>query len=122
MKKKTDAGHSFEDYFKRALNPLVILSILKERPKYAYEMTQELKQRSGGIYQMPLLYPVLYKLEEKGYVEISETVISEKNRTRNYYRITDAGRAYLKDCIVQYRKLVHAAADFLELEEGENGK
>ena len=31
-----NSGHSFEDYFKRALNPLVILSILQERPKYAY--------------------------------------------------------------------------------------
>ena len=37
MKKaEKNSGHSFEDYFKRALNPLVILSILQERPKYAY--------------------------------------------------------------------------------------
>lgn len=122
MKKKADAGHSFEDYFKRALNPLVILAILIERPKYAYEMTQELKQRSSGAYQMPLLYPVLYKLEEKGYIEISETVISEKNRTRNYYRITDTGRAYLKDCIARYQQLVFVANDFLRLDEGDKGK
>ncbi len=119
MKKTTDAGHSFEDYFKRALNPLVILSILKERPKYAYEMTQELKQRSHGTYQMPLLYPVLYKLEEKGYIEISETVISEKNRTRNYYRITDAGRDYLSECVAQYQQLVLVTNDFLKLGEGD---
>ena len=80
-KSEKDAGHSFEDYFKRALNPLVILSILQERPKYAYEMTQELKQRSNGIYNMPLLYPVLYQLEENGYIEIAETVISERRNT-----------------------------------------
>lgn len=119
MEKKSDAGHSFEDYFKRAMNPLIILSILLERPKYAYEMTQELKQRSGGLYQMPLLYPVLYRLEKNGYVEISETVISEKNRTRNYYRITEPGRAYLKDCVVQYRALTAVAGGLLGLGEGE---
>ena len=119
MEKKSDAGHSFEDYFKRAMNPLIILSILLERPKYAYEMTQELKLRSGGLYQMPLLYPVLYRLEKNGYVEISETVISEKNRTRNYYRITEAGRAYLKDCVAQYRALTAVAGGFLSLDEGE---
>ena len=122
MKKKPDSGHSFEDYFKRALNPLVILSILKERPKYAYEMTQELKQRSNGTYQMPLLYPVLYKLEEKGYIEISETVISEKNRTRNYYRITDTGRAYLNDCAAQYQQLILVVNDFLNTGEGDAEK
>lgn len=119
MEKKSDAGHSFEDYFKRAMNPLIILSILLERPKYAYEMTQELRLRSGGLYQMPLLYPVLYRLEKNGYVEISETVISEKNRTRNYYRITEAGRAYLKDCVAQYRALTAVAGGFLSLDEGE---
>lgn len=118
MENKIDAGHSFEDYFKRALNPLVILSILKERPKYAYEMTQELKKRSGGIYQMPLLYPVLYRLEKNGYVKIAETVISEKNRTRNYYAITEKGESYLKECITQYHELIFAANIFLETQEG----
>ena len=46
--RKQDYGHSFEDYFKRAVNPMLILSLLQERPKYAYEMTQELKERTGG--------------------------------------------------------------------------
>ena len=68
---------------------------------------------------MPLLYPVLYKLEEKGYIEISETVISEKNRTRNYYRITDAGRDYLNECVAQYQQLVLVTNDFLKLGEGD---
>ena len=117
MKKaEKDSGHSFEDYFKRALNPLVILSILQERPKYAYEMTQELRERSNDVYNMPLLYPVLYRLEGNGYIEISETVISEKNRVRNYYRITDAGKAYLEKCKSQYQKLVEVADQFLEIE------
>jgi PadR family transcriptional regulator, regulatory protein PadR len=119
MKKaEKDTGHSFEDYFKRALNPLIILSILQERPKYAYEMTQELRQRSRDVYNMPLLYPVLYRLESNGYVEISETVISDKNRVRNYYRITDAGRAYLEVCKAQYQQLTKIANSFLNLSNG----
>lgn len=110
-------GHSFEDYYKRALNPLVILSILQERPKYAYEMTQELKQRSNNLYQMPLLYPVLYRLEENGFIEISETVISEKNRTRTYYRITEAGKSYLAECKKQFLLLTKVAESFLSINE-----
>ena len=114
-----DLGHSFEDYFKRALNPLVILSILLERPKYAYEMTQELRTRSDGLYNMPLLYPVLYRLEEQGFIELYETVISPKRRTRNYYTITETGKAYLEEKIGEYQRLIQAADGFLGLAEGD---
>ena len=94
--RKQDYGHSFEDYFKRAVNPMLILSLLQERPKYAYEMTQELKERTGGEYNMPLLYPVLYRLQDQGFIEESEKVISQNNRVRNYYRLTPAGIAQLE--------------------------
>ena len=94
--RKQDYGHSFEDYFKRAVNPMLILSLLQERPKYAYEMTQELKERTGGEYNMPLLYPVLYRLQDQGFIEASEKVISQNNRVRNYYRLTPAGIAHLE--------------------------
>ena len=94
--RKQDYGHSFEDYFKRAVNPMLILSLLQERPKYAYEMTQELKERTGGEYNMPLLYPVLYRLQDQGFIEESEKAISQNNRVRNYYRLTPAGIAHLE--------------------------
>lgn len=94
--RKQDYGHSFEDYFKRAVNPMLILSLLQGRPKYAYEMTQELKERTGGEYNMPLLYPVLYRLQDQGFIEESEKVISQNNRVRNYYRLTPAGIAHLE--------------------------
>lgn len=109
--RKQDYGHSFEDYFKRAVNPMLILSLLQERPKYAYEMTQELKERTGGEYNMPLLYPVLYRLQDQGFIEESEKVISQNNRVRNYYRLTPAGIAHLevmrRDFVRLYRHVLH---------------
>ena len=63
MAKQEDSGHSFLAYFKRATNPLAVLRILSDRPMYGYELIQELKQRSGGKYQLSLLYPVLYRLD-----------------------------------------------------------
>ena len=71
MAKREDFGHSFLAYFKRATSPLAVLRILSDRPMYGYELIQELKQRSGGKYQLSLLYPVLYRLEEQGYLTIS---------------------------------------------------
>ena len=55
MAKTKKAGHSFEDYFKRALNPMLVLVLLKEESMYVYQMQQELKRRSGGTYTISLL-------------------------------------------------------------------
>ena len=49
MAKKSDnTGHSFLAYFKRATSPLVVLRLLLDKPMYGYELTQEMKRRSGG--------------------------------------------------------------------------
>ena len=120
VRKNTDNGHSFEDYFKRTVNPMLILSFLQDRPKYAYEMTLEMKERSGGAYTMPLLYPVLYRLQSQGYVEAAQQVVSESNRMRIYYRITPAGRVYLRGVKAEYLRLcglVERMVDFSTSDE-----
>ena len=61
---------------------------------YGYEISTELKTRSDGKYTISILYPVLYRLEEQGYIEISVTEVAE-GRARSYYSITPAGREYL---------------------------
>ena len=68
---------------------------------YGYEISAELKNRSDGKYMISILYPVLYRLEEQGYIEISATEVAE-GRARSYYSITDAGRAYLEKTVKEY--------------------
>ena len=104
MTKQEDSGHSFLAYFKRATSPLAVLRILSDRPMYGYELIQELKQRSGGKYQLSLLYPVLYRLEEQGYLEISSSEIVD-GRARNYYAVTPAGRDYLRQTLAEYAEI-----------------
>ena len=91
-----DKGHSFEDYFKRAVNPLLVLLLLSERPMYVYEMANELEKRSEGQYSLSLLYPVIYRLVSQGFVTEGQKAISQDNRVRQYYEITDNGLVYLK--------------------------
>ena len=71
---------------------------------YGYELIQELKQRLGGKYQLSLLYPVLYRLEEQGYLEISSSEIVD-GRARNYYAVTPAGRDYLRRTLAEYAEI-----------------
>lgn len=100
-------GHSFAAYFKRAVSPLVVLALLREKTMYGYELTQAIEIRSDGKLGLALLYPVLYRLEEQGYIYIAETTI-ENGRARNYYAITDAGREHLETTAAEFQELSDA--------------
>lgn len=99
---------AFEDAFKRATSPMMTLLLLNEKPMYVYNLSQELEKRSNSNYKMNFLYPVLYRLEEQGYVSEFSQEITESHRTRNYYTITDSGREYLQFMLQRYRELLQA--------------
>lgn len=109
---KKDTGHSFKAYFKRATSPLVVLRLLLDRPMYGYELIQEMQQRSNGNFTISVLYPVIYRLEEQGYVEVVQTEVVD-GRARSYYGITDTGRTYLKETLEDYRQISGVFADIM---------
>lgn len=103
---KKDTGHTFIDYLKRAVNPMLVLALLSEEPMYTYQMIQELKKRGNSDYTASFLYPVLYKLENQGYVKNSGKIVSKDNRVRNYYAITEEGIKYLKKLKSEYTEMI----------------
>ena len=109
-----NTGHSFISYFKRATSPLVVLKFLSERPMYGYEITAALKERSGGKYKISILYPVLYRLEDQGYIAISSTEVAD-GRARSYYSITEEGRAYLEKTRSEYNEIARIFQDLMEV-------
>ena len=111
MKKENKSnrdGHSFGDYFKRALNPLLVLLLLSERPMYVYEMMHEITRRSEGSYTISLLYPVIQRLLSQGYLREGRKAISDDNRVRQYYEITSDGIAYLRQIEGVYAEMSKA--------------
>ena len=117
MAKETDSGHSFEAFYKRATSPLVVLRLLSEKPMYGYEITQEMKQRSGGKYTMSLLYPVLYRLLDLRYICEDRTEVVG-GRARTYYAITPEGLEYFKVTLAEYHTISEV---FCKLMEGGGG-
>ena len=71
---------------------------------YGYEISQAMKKKSGGRFTIAVLYPVLYRLEEQGYLEISSSEIVD-GRARNYYAVTPAGRDYLRQTLAEYAEI-----------------
>ncbi len=101
---RENTGHSFISYFKRATSPLVVLRFLMDKPMYGYEITAALKSRSDGKYMISILYPVLYRLEEQGYISITATEVAD-GRARSYYAITEAGKAHLEKTMGEYKEI-----------------
>lgn len=77
---------------------ILILSLLKRKDMYGYEMIKEMEIRSKGVFLFKegTLYPILHGLENDKLIE-SYWETPEGKRKRKYYRITEAGKRILKE-------------------------
>lgn len=108
-----DASHSFESYYKRATSPLVVLRLLNDETMYGYQISQAMQQKSDGRFSIVVLYPVLYRLEEQGYIRVERTEVIN-NRARGYYSITEEGRQYLAKSLDEYRAMHNVFMNIIE--------
>ncbi len=112
MSQTKDSGHSFISYFKRATSSLVVLRLLRERPMYGYEISAEIKSRSGGKYTLAILYPILYRMEDQGFISVDKTDVAD-GRARSYYRITPEGERHLKKTMEEYWEISGVFQDMI---------
>lgn len=93
----------------RGAGPVAVLQLLKRREMYGYELAESLSQRSDGVIALgqSTLYPLLYNLEAKGYVE-SRWIELPSGRKRRYYRITADGSRLLHEKRAEWQELFQA--------------
>jgi transcriptional regulator len=93
---------------KRGSAELLILSLLDARPRHGYDLSKLIETRSGGALKFHLdsLYPLLYRLEERGWIK-GTWVEKPNERRRRFYRVTPEGRRVL----AQQRKTFDAFVD-----------
>ena len=101
---------------KKATTEMMVLHLLRQKPMYTYEMMNAIEERSGGDIVFNTLYLSIYRLEENGYIGEHEKVMSEDNRVRIYFAITDAGSAYFDELVKGYLRYTAALARVLELD------
>ena len=89
--------------YRRGIMSLVLLSLLETEDMYGYQMVQEIGQISDGrlTLQEGSLYPVLYRLQEAGYISDYRVKVG-KRMTRVYYHIEPSGEAFLKALAEEY--------------------
>ena len=85
-----------ERELKKGSAELLLLSLLEARPRHGYEISKLIESRSKGRlrFHIASLYPLLYRLEERGWLE-GRWVEKPGTRRRRFYRLTREGRKVL---------------------------
>lgn len=104
------------DNVKRGTIELLILTLLDSADMYGYELVQEIKNRSNGLYTMQesSLYPSLYRLLDKGLISDQQIKVG-KRRVRVYYHIEDTGKQYLTEIRKEYLALCRGILYLLDI-------
>jgi len=90
------ASQSFTPEVKKGSAELLVLALVEGRPRHGYESSKLIEARSEGAlsFHVASLYPMLYRLERRGWVE-GRWVEKAGQRRRRYYKLTAEGRKVL---------------------------
>ncbi|HKM66872.1 MAG TPA: PadR family transcriptional regulator [Candidatus Acidoferrum sp.] len=94
---------------KRGTAELAVLSVLEGGAMHGYEMARRIEQQTKGALRFTLaaLYPMLYRMEQRGWIRGAwET--SSNGRRKRCYRLTPAGRKKLSPLRSEWAELFRA--------------
>lgn len=82
---------------KKGSAELLILSLIEARPRHGYDISKMIETRSQGVvrFNVASLYPLLYRLEKRGWIQ-GRWVEKAGTRRRRFYRLTKEGKLILK--------------------------
>lgn len=94
---------------KKGSAELLILSLVEDQPRHGYDIGSLIEQRSKGAlkFNVASLYPLLYRLERRGWIQ-GRWVEKAGQRRRRYYRLTAEGKKVLAAQRDSWREFVEA--------------
>jgi len=94
---------------KRGTAEIAILSVLEQQPLHGYEISRRIEQDSAGALRFTLaaLYPLLYRMENRGWVR-GEWETSDNGRRRRRYKLLPRGRKMLAPLRAEWADLFRA--------------
>ena len=99
----------FDRELKKGSAELLILSLIEHRPRHGYEISKLIEERSEGVlkFNVASFYPLLYRLEKRGFIS-GRWVEKAGQRRRRYYRLTAQGMTALKEQRSSWADFVNA--------------
>jgi PadR family transcriptional regulator, regulatory protein PadR len=100
---------SSDTELKRGSADLMILAVLEERQRHGYEIAKLIDDRSGGVlrFHVGSLYPMLYRMERRGWIE-GRWLEKTGQRRRRFYKLTATGRKVLLEQRASWHELLSA--------------
>jgi transcriptional regulator len=100
---------ALDQEWKKGSAELLILSLLEDQPRHGYDIGKLIECRSGGSlrFHIASLYPLLYRLENRGLIQ-GRWVEKPNQRRRRYYRLTTPGQKTLVQQRQSWREFVNA--------------
>ena len=94
---------------------LLVLKTLSWGPRHGYAIARWLEETTSHSLQIEegSLYPALYRMEKRGWIE-AEWGVSELGRKAKIYRLTTRGRAQLRAELAQWSDFVSAMGKVLQ--------
>jgi len=98
-----------ERELKKGSAEMLILSLVEARARHGYELSKLVESLSGGVvrFNVASLYPLLYRMEKRGWVQ-GRWVEKAGTRRRRYYRLTPGGRKVLAQQRSRWEEFVAA--------------
>src|ERR1043165_4401156 len=97
------------DELKKGSAEFLILSLLEAEPRHGYELQKLIESRSEGVltFNVASLYPLLYRMEERGW-SVGRWIEKPGERRRRFYRLTSAGSEALDAQRASWKEFVTA--------------
>src|SRR5436853_2689871 len=94
---------------KKGSAELLILSLVEDQPRHGYDLSKLIETRSAGAvkFRVASLYPLLYRLEKRGWIA-GRWIEKAGQRRRRYYRLTTLGAKTLAAQRKSWRAFVTA--------------
>src|SRR5579862_7220760 len=102
---------------KKGSAELLILSLVEVQPRHGYDIGALIEQRSKGAlrFRVTSLYPLLYRLEKRGWIQ-GRWVEKAGQRRRRYYQLTPLGHQVLASQRRGWKAFVEAVNRIVEAE------
>ena len=103
---------------KRGTVELLLLTLLSEEDMYGYQLSQELNNRSKGLFllQEGSMYPTLYRMIDKALISDSQEKVGRR-RVRVYYHLEPLGVEYLQEISREYADLTQGIFNVLNFKK-----
>jgi len=97
------------DELKKGSAEFLLLSLLESEQRHGYELQKLIEARSKGVisFHVASLYPLLYRMEDRGWI-VGRWVEKAGERRRRFYRLTPEGRTALSAQRESWREFVTA--------------